>query len=348
MKKNENKGLGANVINFLLKWSNVFIAAAAFVYIFYIISSIPSNQISIWYNSIEISTTSIFLIILTIALSYINWLLESEKWRSLVIHIQPISINLAYKSILFGLTLAMITPKRIGEFAGRVFVLNKDNRIKGLLLNALASISQLSITLIFGITSLVFAMLYLQYDNVFINEWNVMIISIALIVLFVISLIIIFFETISKKLTSRIKSQKWQSYLAAFSLVKRKTIFKLYYLSLMRYLVFIFQFYILLHIWGYKIELLPVLLLNSIIYLIMIIIPVSALSESGVKSSVTLLIFGAFPILSGNYNEAALISASLSIWIVNLVLPALLGAFISFYEDFSLKDKLKNEVIDRC
>ncbi len=344
MKKMNYKGLLAKVINFSLKWINVIIASIAFAYIFFVILSNPKDQLISGFYAIEFSFTTVLLLITTVFLAFLNWLLESEKWRVLVNYLQPFSIFKAYKSILLGLTLAMITPKRLGELFGRALILDDGNRVKGLLLNSIASIAQLSVTLVFGILSFLFAITFYNNDAVITGNNKVIIIAISLFVLSSIFLFALFSKKIIKTFSIRIKSAKWEKYFDAFSLIDKKTIFKIQLLSVKRYLIFIVQFFVLLKIWGIDIKPESVFVLNSIIFLIMTVVPISALSESGVKSSISLLVFAAFPALSGNYSEASLLFASLSIWLINLVIPALIGVIISFYDGFNLRNSVKKAI----
>jgi uncharacterized membrane protein YbhN (UPF0104 family) len=338
-----DKASSANVSKFLVQWLKLIVTISAFAYIIVVIFSIPRNQYIEWNNSLEFSFNSALVFIAVLILAYVNWFLESEKWRNLALYLQPINRKSAFKAILFGVALGMITPKRLGEYAGRVFVLKKNNRIKGLLLNSLASLTQLSITLVFGITSLIFSLAFYKTESELFSYNNTIIIAFAIFVALSVFLTIVFFKPIVTLISQKIKSDKWKKYLQAFSLIKTRTIYILFLYSLLRYLVFVFQFYLLLIVFGFEITFIKTLILQSIIYLIMTIIPVSALSESGVKSSVSLIVFNSFPILSGNYYEAALISASLLLWVYNLVIPALGGVIISMVEGVRLKKLIKND-----
>jgi len=57
------------------------------------------------------------------------------------------------------------------------------------------------------------------------------------------------------------------------------------------------------------------------LYAAMLVIPTITIAEPGVRGSLSLLIFGVF-----STNEAGILAASLTLWIINLAIPALLGA----------------------
>ncbi|MBK5285783.1 MAG: hypothetical protein JJE25_10310 [Bacteroidia bacterium] len=61
----------------------------------------------------------------------------------------------------------------------------------------------------------------------------------------------------------------------------------------------------------------------SIIYLVLSVIPTFAISEIGVRSSVALYYLGT--VIN---NPVAIALASLSIWLINLVIPSLFGSVL--------------------
>ena len=50
-----------------------------------------------------------------------NWMLESYKWRLLMTAIEDIGFFKSMKAIFSGITIALFTPNRVGEYGGRVF-----------------------------------------------------------------------------------------------------------------------------------------------------------------------------------------------------------------------------------
>ena len=57
------------------------------------------------------------------------------------------SLN-ARKAVFSGITVSTFTPNRIGEYGGRVFCLEKGDRIKAVFITILCSMSQLLTTVI--------------------------------------------------------------------------------------------------------------------------------------------------------------------------------------------------------
>ncbi|MFO8067183.1 MAG: lysylphosphatidylglycerol synthase domain-containing protein [Bacteroidales bacterium] len=331
------KALFANVRKFLLLWIKLIIPAIAFIYIIITIYNIPAEQLNQWLQSFTFTFSYSLIIPLVIFLAAVNWYIESEKWRLLASSLQRVKRIDAFKSILFGVALGMVTPKRLGEFAGRIMILDNDKRVKGLLLNSAASFSQLSVTLIFGISSLVLLLIIKQRQTYELFFDMTYVALIAFSILLLVFSVLLFYQPLARYLSKIIKSEKWKDRIKALEFIKPLVVLKLLSLSILRYFVFVSQFYLLLILFGLNAGFLEIFILQSIIYLIMIVLPVSALAESGVKGSLSLLVFGAFPLFITGFYEAAVLSASLSLWFINLVLPALSGIFISFYEGIKLK-----------
>jgi hypothetical protein len=95
-------------------------------------------------GSVWIVMSSLFL------LMFLNWFIEALKWKFLVQKIEVISTWKAVESVFCGLTWAVFTPNRIGEYGGRVFFLSPKKRIKGAVAMTVGSFGQLVLVNVFG------------------------------------------------------------------------------------------------------------------------------------------------------------------------------------------------------
>ena len=85
-----------------------------------------------------------------ILLMFLNWFIESVKWRFMLKPVERINLWVAIESVFCGLTWAVFTPNRIGEYGGRVFFLSPRKRIFGVMAMGVAAVSQLIVTNIVG------------------------------------------------------------------------------------------------------------------------------------------------------------------------------------------------------
>lgn len=85
-----------------------------------------------------------------VALMLLNWFLEALKWKYLVQRVEKISTWKAVESVFCGLTWAVFTPNRIGEYGGRVLFLYPRKRILGAIAMAVGAAGQMVVTNVLG------------------------------------------------------------------------------------------------------------------------------------------------------------------------------------------------------
>jgi uncharacterized membrane protein YbhN (UPF0104 family) len=322
----------------------IFIITAYFLYdqIFYKrdIETLLSNY-QIW-NEQKYFYPLLFTVI---ALIFVNLGIEAAKWKLLMTKLENISFLNAYKAVLTGIATSMFLPNRTGDYLGRVFVLKKANRIQATLSTILGSLAQFITTIIFGLIAVV--ILFPQtYPLTFpLHLW--LYVGIILIALTVIVLLIFIyvefsaFTVIIKSITGK-EYQKIKKYAEVFSWYSSHDLFKILGMSILRYLVFSFQFFLLLITFGIEINYFHAMVLIGMVYLIMTIIPTIALSELGVRGSVSLYVFKPWLINNGAWtaqSSLGILSATTSLWLFNIALPAVLGVFFIFGLNFFRKGK---------
>lgn len=303
---------------------------AAMAYIIYSLVKIPPEQLTFWKESLDWSFLSFLLVFSVLLLTLLNWLLEAMKWRRLAQRFEQVSLRRAYAGVLFGISLGMITPRRAGEFAGRVVVLRPENQLRGMVINTAGSFTQFLVTLLFGHVGVALAILGKASDYSASREGQLLLFTgIAL----VLSLILVLY---AKRILAWLQQQRWfpkkLKITEVFMTLTRKEMGVLFSLSMLRYAIFITQFHLLLMLLGLQLMFFETFMVLSIIYLVMVGIPVSGLAEAGIRGSVALLVFN---IYLGNKLaglpavELTIVSATLLLWLFNLALPGLLGAGLS-------------------
>ena len=235
-------------------------------------------------------------------------------------------------------------PNRVGDYLGRVFILKKADRLQAVLSTVLGSIAQLITTLILGTTALVFY--FPEYLDISIrfNFWiymgTIMASIIAIFVMILSYLNFSVFSIIIRKISGKYY-QRIEKYSEVFSWYSQRELLNVLLLSIFRYLVFSMQYYLLLSVFNVPVSYMHSMMLIAVVYFAMTIIPTIALTEIGVRGSVSLYIFQHHFELLGSWSpEIAMgvVSASSILWLFNLVLPAAVGtAFV-----FSLKFFRKN------
>jgi hypothetical protein len=93
------------------------------------------------------------------------------------------------------------------------------------------------------------------------------------------------------------------------------------------------QYYILLHSFLIHIHILPALLSVFLIFWLMAIIPTIALAEIPVRTEMSYRILQVF-----TSNALGVMSASIFLWLINLIIPALIGGIVLIGTKFSNKE----------
>jgi hypothetical protein len=242
----------------------------------------------------------IFLIV--IALMPVNWLLESLKWKLLSQRIINLTLPKALKGVLAGLTLGFVTPHGLGDYIGRIVSIDHKNRMNLIGALLLGRVSQMVPTILFGL-----------YGLTFLFDFKIVMLTISLS-LIVALLVYVLVKTMKKwKVPHR--------YLDIITEYSLKQIFIIQLLSLLRYMTFTFQFIILINVFIPKLDFWINFGGITWIFLAKSILPTfNFLSDLGVREYSAVYFFESF-----NVNVAAVVCASLSIWIINILIPTLIG-----------------------
>lgn len=269
----------------------------------------------------------LYLLILVIALMFVNWGLEAKKWQLLVSPLQHVSFFRAFSAILSGVTLSVNTPNRIGEYGGRVLYLENRNKLKAIAATIVGSFSQLIITIVFGVLGLIYYINNFQLiktDQYFApNFWEKLLLGL-LIVICVFVVILYFRLQIIVAVFEKIRLlRKLKVFVQIIARYSPKELRKLLLLSGVRYLVFTAQYLILLYALGVTFVWWQGFFMINMIYLVMAIVPTIAIAELGLRGQVSIYFLG---LLSAN--TAGIVAGTVAIWVINLILPAVMGSIL--------------------
>lgn len=272
----------------------------------------------------------VWLALLVLILMLVNWSLEAAKWRLLVLKVQNLSLLTSFKAVLAGITVSMFTPNRTGEFFGRIFLLEHKHRWEGVFITIVGSMSQLLVTLLIGTP--MFYMFLRKYPS-FQDEWIVSTMELGLIPITVLGiLILLMFLNIGilTRWANRLIKEEWvklRRYLQVFGYYGRKELLPVLGLSAMRYLVFSSQFLLLLWLFGIPLSTQAALVALPSIFLITTVFPSLTLAELGLRGTASAFVLDAILLTNGSYG-ASILAAAGSLWLINLVIPALVGTLI--------------------
>ena len=254
-----------------------------------------------------------------ILMMFLNWLVEALKWRYMISKIENISIMTAYRAIFTGITVSTFTPNRIGEYGGRVFCLEQGDRIKAVFITVLCSMSQLLVTILYGSISL-----FILFDEILIDKTFL---SVSLLILLNLFLLFSYFNIshIVNFLGKFKLIKSFKKYLEVLVMYNYKDLITAFIYSNTRYFIFSLQFIILLHVFGINISFMDAILSVMLIFFFITITPTITIAEIGVRGSVAIFVLGLF-----SSNDIAILSSTTLLWLINLIVPAIIGSFFIF------------------
>jgi len=292
-----------------LKWIISVLVIAYVVYEF--VHRFQSNSIHLEFAKFA-HIESYVLFFLFLVMGFFNILVEAMKWKFLVKPFEKISFTDAISSVFVGLSLAIISPGRIGDFVGKAIQLKQINSSNGIVIALLGHAAQYIVILLLG--TIAMGLFY----TIPIGLLLVLEIFLLILCLTLYLNLPVFLSSLSRfKLF--VKFQDSLNILELYT-VKQKTVVLLY--SFLKYLLFVFQFYILLYFFGVAIGFNNAIIGIFCAYLVQLLVPSFLLLELGVRGAAAVYFLGAY---STAIPEILL--ATYLLWTFNIALPAVLGLY---------------------
>jgi len=274
------------------------------------------------------SPRSLRYLIMAFLLMFVNWGLEARKWQLALREVDSISFRRSLVAIFSGTTMGFFTPNRIGEYFGRILFVKENARISSVALTIMCGTAQLLITLLVGFAGLFFIRPYIVESSTGISTvfWIEMLMYIVLPVTMV---LLLFYFRLSWMVSwvNRIKLiQRFGKYLEVLGNFELKMLFRILVLSFLRYLVFILQYFLLFHVFEVELNWWHTFWSMSVIFLVLAVIPsIAIFTDLGIRWKASLQFLALF-----STNTVGILGASLSIWLINLVIPAIMGSMLIF------------------
>ncbi|MFM9944839.1 MAG: lysylphosphatidylglycerol synthase transmembrane domain-containing protein [Bacteroidia bacterium] len=272
---------------------------------------------NLFYQSIEFHW---WMLLIAIFLIFVNWGLETVKWKFLIKHIEPLSFLKAFSAVMAGVTVSSFTPNRVGEFAGRMmFLKNKlDGRV--IALTVVGSMSQLMMTIVFGLPGFLIFLKSADFENDFLKK------GLQLWILTLPFLYTLFFWNLPlffRKAKLLFKNNQLLNYVTEGA--KHINMAGLKFVSILsffRYLIFMGQYILLLSFFEVNIFWWQYLVFIPAVFFIQSLVPSFLVTEIGIRVTAAVAVFGFIPSFDGK-----IMAASSLLWVINLMVPAIIGVF---------------------
>lgn len=295
------------------------IVAIAFLAVLWYVLVTQFDLVHTWSQlSVSDIDTKYWFLVFVLLLLIPNWGLEAQKWRLAMREYLDIDLRFSLRSVLAGIAVGLFTPAKVGEYAGRMFFLKQEDRAASAVSTFINSMAQLSATILFGSISLM--CLVYRLDLVQLNFTKLLIAAAVMLALIIASF------SLLPELVSLLSHVKFISrYMDKITDIKvpRQILFSIISLSCLRYAVYAFQYVFVFYFLGVEYCLVELLGFVSIVFLLQTLLPLPPIASLIGRGSIAILIFSNVGI-----HELIVIAATLLLWVINLVVPALCGLVI--------------------
>lgn len=304
--------------SFVIDQKQIFLRGGVLALLAYVLYDLVFNtEVSFSALDFKWDFQTFSLAFLVFCLMIFNWLIEALKWKWLIQPFQSTGVSSSFRAVLMGTSTALFTPNRMGDFIGKLSVVSPKNRTRGLVAAVYSSSSQLLITLIMGLVGLVW-MTYNKHETGFAD----LLMPFVVLIVFL-GLMAYYLRSMPRFLTFRL----WRLW-SKGPTTGLKT--RVLVLSALRYGVFSFQFILLLSFFGAGLSTELALAKIALFYLLISAIPATFWGELGVKESVAVWIFSDVV-----FNGSLLLAVTLSLWTINLAIPAVFGSYFWWKTDLN-------------
>ena len=273
------------------------------------------------------SSTAQWRVYVVGCLMILNWGLEAKKWQLLMRPIQTLTFGRAFRAVFSGQALALGTPNRVGEYVGRVVYMQEGNRLRALSLSAVGSVAQLLVTFFLGLFSLIYVYFLLNLNPSLAHPLSMLWLKVLLAIIFSATIVLFLFYYNLAWITSMLEKipfvAKYSYFIQKLETLHNKELNIIIVLSLIRYLVYVLQYLLLYQFFGINIIWWQIICLTSVQLLIMTLVPSIALAEVGIRGKVSITLFSLL-----TSNSLGVVATAASIWLINLIIPALAGSLM--------------------
>ena len=259
------------------------------------------------------------ILVLVVLMMLANWMLEVKKWQYLIADLEPMGLWKATQSVFCGLTWAIFTPNRIGEYGGSVLLLRPRNRGKGAVLMGVGLFAQLVLTSFFGSLSIAW------FITTFIDAPTAVVFGVWILAsIYAIAFVLLYFNVHwIDYLVSKIHFLKRiKPFFAVLEDMTSRQLTHVLLLSLARFVIFTSQYVILMLVILPDLPTISMVLMIFILFFVQAAVPSLDIFDFSVRSFVASNLYAYI-----TTQELAVMAIVSCIWFVNLILPAIIGSF---------------------
>lgn len=261
-----------------------------------------------------------YLLLFPVLLVPVNWGLEGRKWQLLAEPVIRLSLAQASRAVLSGLSLGFITPRSLGDYAGRLLEAKGADRSRLVGAVLLNRVSQSACTFFFGLAGLVYLLASSSLGEQTTWFWLYPLLATGLLACL---LLLGKGRRWLAELGRQRFSQSWMQFIEVIGEYRKRVILRLLLFAGLRYAVYTLQFVLILRLAEVSLSLPALFAGVAVVFVLKSVIPAfNFLSDLGVREFSALWVFSVYAV-----PESPLVLASLLVWCLNILLPTLAGTY---------------------
>jgi len=212
----------------------------------------------------------------------------------------------------------------LGEFVGRVLALSPERRLSGSLLSFVNGLAQTLATFSFGVIGMVYFVDY--FGSQVFGGLATLAIQLTIFLSLVLAVMLYFRVDLLSSFLKRFSNlKKYHSYFDVFESLPNSVLHKIYHLSLLRFVTFILQYILVFYLILDDPEWMAIIGASVLTLFSTTLVSFLPIPDILLRETIALSYFDLF-----NFDLYVVSIAVFSVWIINVALPALIGAFILF------------------
>jgi uncharacterized membrane protein YbhN (UPF0104 family) len=267
-----------------------------------------------------------FLLLAVVGLMPLNWLTETEKWFRFV---RPYDTQLtrrkATQAVLAGVSISLFTPNRVGEYGGRILWVQPAHHWRAILTNLVCNLGQFLVLLGAGVPGAAYV---LYRFDLLPNPYAPLLVAGGFLGLAVGLWGYFHFRGVLS-LVRRLPFENHFEWLLqwlqldALLQFRRRELLEILRWSGLRYLIYSAQYFLLLRFFGIQADFLGGLAGIAGLFLLQTTIPLPPMTGLVARGNLAVYLWQQF-----GANDLSALAATFSLWVINLILPALIGTFL--------------------
>ena len=263
-------------------------------------------------NKVYVTMSAVVLLML------LNWLLEAFKWKYLTRRLQRMTIWRSIAAVFCGLTWAIFTPNRLGEYGGRILYLPPSKRGYGVFTMAVGSFGQNVVTNVVGAT----ALMWFVFSFLHLNVWVLILLTLLAVSLAVIMLTCFFNIKWLAVLLNKIKfMHQYERFYNILAKYRKRELATVMLFCVSRFAVFSSEYYLVINLLLPQLSIFPTLMMVFNMFFIQSALPTLDLVDVGLRGMTAATFFSYI-----SSQKLAVIACVSSIWFINLIIPAIIGS----------------------